>query len=374
LEREGKYVRQRQALDVWRRILTNLFETGHPWVTFKDPCNLRSPQKHIGPVHSSNLCTEITLPTDDTETAVCNLASVNLAKHVRDGKMDWAKLERTITTLMRMLDNVIDINYYPSDRAAKSNARHRPVGLGMMGETEAKIACGVAFDSDEGVQFSDEVMERISYYAIKASAHLARERGSYMTFEGSDWSKGVLPIDTAVDKTNTMGGDAWNELREIVRGGMRNSNTMAIAPTATISVIAGTTPCNEPIFELSRIEENMSGHFLVVDPCVKYRRPDLLRTVWEMDQMWLVKTSAARQKWLDQSQSTSFFVGADTTGPQLDKLYRAAHKAGLKTTYYLRSRTKTKQAGDTPIAHSSIAQPFMKFTAVDNGPSCEACQ
>ena len=374
LEREGKFVRQRNAVDVWRRILTNLFETGHPWVTFKDTCNLRSPQKHVGVVHSSNLCTEITLPTDDTETAVCNLASTNLSKHVRDGKMDWAKLERTVNTLMRMLDNVIDINYYPSDRAAKSNARHRPVGLGIMGETEAKVACGFAFDSDEGVQFSDEVMERLSYYAIKASANLARERGSYMTFEGSDWSKGILPIDSAANKSNTMGDDVWNELREIVRGGMRNSNTMAIAPTATISVIAGTTPCNEPIFELSRIEENMSGHFLVVDPCVKYRRLDLLRTVWEMDQMWIVKTSARRQKWLDQAQSTSFFVGANTTGPQLDILYREAHKAGLKTTYYLRSRTKTKAGDGTPIAESAINAPHMKFTAIDSGPSCEACQ
>ena len=390
LEAAGKAVKQRRAKEVWRRILTNLFETGHPWITFKDECNRRSPQKHAGVVHSSNLCTEITLNTSDTETAVCNLASVNLARHVVAGRVDFVKLEKTVTTLMRMLDNVIDLNYYPSDRAETSNKRHRPVGLGIMGETEAKVACGIAFDSDEGVDFSDMVMEHISYFAIKASAHLARERGVYPSFVGSDWSQGILPIDTARDKSSKLGEALWDELRQFAKGGMRNSNTMAIAPTATISVICGTTPCNEPIFEVSRIEENMSGHFMVVDPCVKYRRPDLLRTVWEMAQSWIIKTAARRQKWIDQAQSVNIFVGANTTGKALADIYVMAWEEGLKTTYYLRSRSDTKEERKaTPIGASSIpsqpeipqgsAEPITgeetatKFCSIDN-PSCEACQ
>ena len=378
LEAEGKFTKQRPAKEVWRRLLSNLFETGHPWITFKDECNRRSPQKHVGVVHSSNLCTEITLNTSDTETAVCNLASVNLAQHIKDGKMDYAKLEGTVTTLMRMLDNVIDINYYPSDRAATSNMRHRPVGLGIMGETEAKVACGIGFDTREGVAFSDEVMEHISYYAIKASATLARERGQYQSFEGSEWSKGILPIDTARSRSTVIGVDKWQELRDFVKGGMRNSNTMAIAPTATISVICGTTPCNEPIFEITRIEENMSGHFMVVDPCVKYKRPDLLRTVWEMDQAWIVATAAARQKWIDQSQSVNLFVGAGTTGRELEKVYMLAWEEGLKTTYYLRSRSDTKEERKaTPIGESAITTAAIDdtpvFCSVDN-PDCESCQ
>ena len=376
LEKACAFVSQRPAREVWRHILSSLFETGHPWVTFKDECNRRSPQKHAGTVHSSNLCTEITLNTSDDETAVCNLASINLAKHVIDGKVDFGKIDRTVRTLMRMLDNVIDINYYPSDRAKTSNQRHRPVGLGIMGETEAKVACGIAFDSDEGVQWSDEVMEAVSFSAIRASADLARERGSYLSFQGSDWSKGILPIDTARDKTSRLGEAAWAGLREYVKGGMRNSNCMAIAPTATISVICGTTPCNEPIFEVTRLEENMSGMFMVVDPCVKYGRPDLLRTVWAMDQLWIIKTAAARQKWIDQAQSVTIFVGAKITGRELEKIYMEAYERGVKTTYYLRSRSATKEEASKPAEdakpEASDEMPT-KFCSIDN-PNCEACQ
>lgn len=379
LESEGKAHKQRPAMDVWKRILTNLFETGHPWITFKDECNRRSPQDHVGVVHSSNLCTEITLNTSDWETAVCNLGSVNLARHITNGDFDREKLKRTVRTAMRMLDNVIDLNYYPSSRAKTSNLQHRPVGLGLMGETEAKVACGVAFDSDTGVAFSDRAMEIISYYAIEASCDMAIERGAYPTFQGSKWSQGILPIHTARTSESTLGLDTvWQKLSEkVARTGMRNSNCMAIAPTATISIITGTTPCIEPIFEISRGEKNMSGQFTVVDPCVKYRRPELLKTVWEIDSEWIIKSAAARQKWIDQSQSVNIFVKAGTKGSQLAEIYMSAWARGLKTTYYLRSQTKAK-APEKPKeveAPKDVNEQEMpvNFCSIDN-PGCEACQ
>lgn len=381
LEREGKAYKQRRAVDVWKRILTNLFETGHPWITFKDECNRRSPQDHAGVVHSSNLCTEITLNTSDTETAVCNLGSVNLARHIKDGQLDTEKLRRTVTTAMRMLDNVIDLNFYPSDRARNSSLRHRPVGMGLMGETEAKVACGIAFDSPAGVQFSDMAMEFLSYYAINASMNLARERGAYESFPGSKWSKGILPIHTARDHSSVLGADVWNDLAfRVSRHGMRNSNTMAIAPTATISIICGTTPCIEPIFEVERSEKNMSGQFKVVDPCVRYRRPDLLKTVFEIDAIWIIDSAAARQKWIDQAQSTNIFVKAGTRGRDLAEIYFRAWKKGLKTTYYLRSQSTTK-AAKAPEVKAAIEQKgdmaeivmSTDFCSIDN-PNCESCQ
>jgi len=382
LERQGKFVSQRPAMEVWKHMLTNLFETGHPWITFKDECNRRSPQDHVGFVHSSNLCTEITLNTSDDETAVCNLGSVNLARHMVkvNGvfELDQAKVRRTVRTLMRMLDNVIDLNYYPSSRAKASNLRHRPVGMGIMGETEAKVMAGVAFDSDAGIFFSDAAMEVVSFYAIEASSDLAVERGTYSTFEGSKWSRGLLPIYTAREQTSAVFGmHAWDHLAEkVMRQGMRNSNTMAIAPTATISVICGTTPCNEPIFELERLEGNMSGKFLVLDPCLRHTSdPRLLKTAFEIEPIWVILSGAKRQKWLDQSQSLNVFVRQGTKGRDLAEIYVLAWKKGLKTTYYLRSQSKQVQKGApaTP-ATSALPQPeSANFCSIDN-PSCEACQ
>ncbi len=380
LEREGKAFKQRSAIEVWKRILTNLFETGQPWVTFKDECNRRSPQDHVGVVHSSNLCTEITLNTSDTETAVCNLASVNLARHIKDGKIDTQKLAKTVKTLMRMLDNVIDLNYYPSSRAKASNMKHRPVGLGIMGETEASVACGIAFDSEDGVQFSDEAMELVSYYAINASMELAKERGAYQTFPGSKWSRGILPIHTARSKESRLGEYVWDSLaQQVAAYGMRNSNTMAIAPTATISTITGTTPCNEPIFEISRGEKNMSGVFQVVDPCVRYGRPDLLKTAFEIDPIWVIRKGARRQKWLDQSQSLNIFVKAGTKGSQLAEIYMTAWEQGLKTTYYLRSQSKTKavapEVKQAVEAQGDLDKVVMgaNFCSIES-PDCQSCQ
>jgi ribonucleoside-diphosphate reductase alpha chain len=380
LEAEGKFYRQRPATEVWKRILSNLFETGHPWITFKDECNRRSPQDHVGVVHSSNLCTEITLNTSDTETAVCNLGSVNLARHIKDGEIDREKLDTTVKLAVRMLDNVIDLNFYPSDRARKSNLKHRPVGLGIMGETEAKVACGIAFDSDAGVDFSDTVMELISFSAISASMELATVRGAYRSFDGSKWSRGVLPIHTARFADSSLGMAAWEKLAsEVKKFGMRNSNLMAIAPTATISTIVGTTPCIEPIFESERSEKNMSGQFKVVDPCVKYRRPDLLKTVWEIDPIWILRSAAARQKWIDQAQSVNIFVKQGAKGRELAEIYMTAWKLGLKTTYYLRGQTKTKDAGIKPLADAATAPDLAdvvmsaNFCSIDN-PNCESCQ
>jgi ribonucleoside-diphosphate reductase alpha chain len=374
LEAAGKFVKQLPAIQVWKHILTNLFETGHPWVTFKDECNRRSPQDHVGVVHSSNLCTEITLNTSDTETAVCNLGSINLSRHIKYGTIDHEKIGQTVGLAIRMLDNVIDLNYYPSDRARASNMRHRPIGLGIMGETEAKIACGIAFDSEAGLDFSDAVMERISYEAISASSKLARERGSYGSFKGSKWERGILPIHTARSQNSILRLD-WDSLaKKVSRNGMRNSNLMAIAPTATISVVCGTEPSCEPIFELERTEGNISASFKVISPALRLTsNPALLKTVWDIEPVWVIKSAARRQKWIDQGQSINVFIKDGTRGRDLSEIYVMAWQEGLKTTYYLRSQTKKKAVPGTLLTQA-IAQPeSANFCSIDT-PDCEACQ
>ncbi|WP_197483966.1 ribonucleoside-diphosphate reductase subunit alpha [Comamonas thiooxydans] len=387
LEEQGAYVKQMPVLQVWRTILTNLFETGHPWVTFKDACNLRSPQDHVGVIHNSNLCTEITLNNSDDETAVCNLGSINLAKHIdrKTGRCDTDKLRVSVRTMMRMLDNVIDLNYYPSDRSRNANLRHRPVGLGIMGETEAKAMLGIRFDSEESVEFSDWIMELVSFYAIEASCDLAAERGAYSTFEGSKWSRGILPIHTAKSQKSALGLPAWDALAaRVARVGMRNSNCMAIAPTATISTITFTTPCIEPVFEIARGEQNISGDFLVVDPCVRWMPVDQIPTAFEIDATWVIKCGARRQKWIDQAQSLNIFVKHGTKGGKLSEIYLMAWKEGLKTTYYLRSQSKTAAAKAAPVAAPAPAaaapvedldsiEAGTKFCSIDN-PGCESCQ
>jgi ribonucleoside-diphosphate reductase alpha chain len=379
LESEGKFMSQRPAMEVWKHILTNLFETGHPWITFKDECNRRNPQSHAGVVHSSNLCTEITLNTSDDETAVCNLGSVNLANHVKDGEMDYDKLRRTVRTMVRMLDNVIDLNYYPSDRAKHANLRHRAIGLGVMGYTEAMVACGIDWESTEHLDWADELFERWSYYAIEASCDLAAERGSYQTFEGSKWSEGILPIDTAREQDQTM---PWHVLRDKVqRVGMRNSNVMALAPTATISIIVGTTPCIEAPFELESIEGNISGTFKVIDPCLRYGRPELVKTVWQIAPVWVIEAAAVRQKWIDQSQSVNVFAKWGTKGRELAEIYIRAWKRGLKTTYYLRTQSKEVQDSKLKAVEQRTQQTAapdaldqaVNLCSIDN-PGCESCQ
>jgi len=410
------------ALSLWRKMLSMLFETGHPWITFKDPCNLRSPQQHAGVVHSSNLCTEITLNTSDSEIAVCNLGSVNLAAHVNDdGSLDTDKLARTINTAMRMLDNVIDINYYSVPQARRSNLRHRPVGLGLMGFQDALYKGRIAYASQEAVQFADTSMEALSYYAIKASTDLAEERGRYSTFEGSLWSKGVLPIDSIElleegrggylqqDRSQTLD---WESLRERVKTiGMRNSNTMAIAPTATISNIVGVSQSIEPTYQNLFVKSNLSGEFTVVNPFLvndlkaqdlwdavmindlKYydgsvqpieRIPADLKalysTAFEIDARWLIEAASRRQKWIDQGQSLNLYL-SEPNGKKLDTLYKLAWVRGLKTTYYLRSM------GATHVEKSTLADGKLnkvqvdpieelvpaKMCSIDN-PECEACQ
>jgi ribonucleoside-diphosphate reductase alpha chain len=381
LEAQGKAFSQMPALEVWKHLLTNLFETGHPWITFKDECNRRSPQGHVGTVHSSNLCTEITLNTSDTETAVCNLGSVNLTKHINaDGSINHAKLQRTVALATRMLDNVIDLNYYPSWRARESNLKHRPIGLGMMGYAEALVMAGQAFDSEEAVQFGSAMTEAWSYYAIEASADLARERGSYKSFQGSSWSKGMVPADTrhkgAPVLLSSMSHMSWDLLRQKVAGGMRNSNVMAIAPTATISILASTEPCTEPPFERERVEGNISGKFKVVSPVMRHGRPELVRTVWEVEPKWIIEHAAARQVWIDQAQSTNIFVKAGTRGSELAKLYISAWEKGLKTTYYLRSQSK--KVKEQPVATAAAApvdalnDPVNFCSITDEG--CVSCQ
>ena len=418
-----------RAQDLWRKMLTMLFETGHPWITFKDPCNLRSPQQHIGVVHSSNLCTEITLNTSDSEVAVCNLGSVNLANHIHDGKLDLEQLERTVTTAMRMLDNVIDVNFYTIPEARNSNMQHRPVGLGLMGFQDALNIMRIPYASQAAVDFADESMEAISYFAISASSDLALERGKYPSFSGSLWSKGILPLDSirildearggevAVDRSSRMD---WESLRKRVKkNGMRNSNTMAIAPTATISNICGVAQSIEPSYQNLFVKSNMSGDFTVVNEHLvrdlkarglwdevmvsdlKYfdgsvgaidRVPDDLKaiyaTAFEIDSSWLIEAAARRQKWIDQAQSLNLYI-ANPNGKKLDQLYRLAWKRGLKTTYYLRSRSATHVEKSTlkgtdgklnavsPAAVSAAPEPEFiqigKACSIDN-PECEACQ
>jgi ribonucleoside-diphosphate reductase alpha chain len=370
-----------KASDLWRKMISMLFETGHPWLTFKDPCNLRSPQQHAGVVHSSNLCTEITLNTNKDEIAVCNLGSINMVQHIVDGKIDREKLERTINTAVRMLDNVININYYSVPQARNSNLKHRPVGLGLMGFQDALYAMNIAYASQEAVDFADLSMELISYYAIKASHKLANERGSYSSFEGSLWSKGILPIDSIellaanreakyldMNRSSTLD---WASVREMVKKGIRNSNIMAIAPTATISNIVGVSQSIEPTYQNLYVKSNLSGEFTVINPHLvndlkaeglwddamvndlKYfdgsvqqieRIPEHLRakyaTAFEVEARWIIEAASRRQKWIDQAQSLNLYI-AGASGKKLDITYRMAWFKGLKTTYYLRALAAT---------------------------------
>ena len=378
---EIKPSRTVQATDLWRKMLTMLFETGHPWITFKDACNVRSPQQHSGVVHSSNLCTEITLNTSDTETAVCNLGSVNLLQHLKDGGIDHEKLKRTVTTAMRMLDNVIDINYYAVKKARDSNLRHRPVGLGLMGFQDALYALRTPYASQEAVEFADQSMEAICYYAYWASSELARERGQYSSYRGSLWEQGILPFDTLnmlaearggyveVDRSSTLDWDALR--KKIAADGMRNSNCVAIAPTATISNIIGVDASIEPCFGNLSVKSNLSGEFTVINGALVHdlkrlglwddvmvmdlkhfdgslrpidRVPQdikaLYATAFEVETTWLVEAAARRQKWIDQAQSLNIYM-AGASGKKLDDTYKLAWLRGLKTTYYLRTQSAT---------------------------------
>jgi ribonucleoside-diphosphate reductase alpha chain len=426
---ELKLFKKVPALQLWRKMLSMLFETGHPWITFKDPCNVRSPQNHVGVVHSSNLCTEITLNTNEHEIAVCNLGSVNLVAHLADGRLDHAKLKRTIAIAMRMLDNVIDINYYAVAKARNSNLKHRPVGLGIMGFQDCLHLLRIPYASEEAVSFADRSMEAVAYYAYWASTELSEERGRYASFNGSLWSRGVLPQDSLdllaeerggyveVDRSETMD---WPALRaRIARHGMRNSNCLAIAPTATIANIIGVSASIEPTFQNLFVKSNLSGEFTVVNDYLvadlkklglwdevmiadlKYfdgnlaridRVPGDLRrlyaTAFEVDPTWLVEAASRRQKWIDQSQSLNLYI-ANASGKKLDETYRLAWLRGLKTTYYLRALAATHAEKSTVKAGALNAVPAeggalsaaagagddaaAKFCSIDN-PECEACQ
>ncbi len=412
------------AQQLWRKMLSMLFETGHPWITFKDPCNVRSPQQHAGVVHSSNLCTEITLNTSDSEIAVCNLGSVNLLNHLVDGRIDHAKLRKTVRTAMRMLDNVIDINYYAVEKACNSNFKHRPVGLGIMGFQDCLHVLRIPYASDAAVEFADQSMEAVAYYAYWASTDLAEERGPYSTFEGSLWSKGILPPDTLKLLSLERGGYVdvdlsasmdWSALRErILRVGMRNSNCLAIAPTATIANIVGVSASIEPNFQNLYVKSNLSGEFTVANDYLvddlkklsmwdevmiadlKYFDGSLARidrvpaevrnlyaTAFEIEPAWLVEAAARRQKWIDQAQSLNLYM-AGASGRKLDETYKLAWVRGLKTTYYLRTlgathaEKSTVRGGslnavpsDAGVSNPVTAEP--KFCSIDNG-ECEACQ
>ncbi|XAH24728.1 ribonucleoside-diphosphate reductase subunit alpha [Xylophilus sp. GW821-FHT01B05] len=433
-----------QAADLWRKMLTMLFETGHPWITFKDACNVRSPQQHAGVVHSSNLCTEITLNTSDTETAVCNLGSVNLLQHLKDGGVDHDKLKKTIKTAMRMLDNVIDINYYAVEKARVSNMRHRPVGLGLMAFQDSLYELRIPYASQEAVDFADQSMEAICYYAYWASSELARERGQYESYKGSLWDRGILPLDTLdmlekarggyveVDRSATLDWDALR--KKIAADGMRNSNCVAIAPTATISNIVGVDASIEPCFGNLSVKSNLSGEFTIINGYLvrdlkrlglwddvmvmdlKHfdgslrpidRVPEsvksLYATAFEVETTWLVEAAARRQKWIDQAQSLNIYMSG-ASGKKLDDTYKLAWLRGLKTTYYLRTISATHAEKSTvqsgrlnsvssgepaavaaaPSAIEAAAAQAraqadalpatdIKFCAIDD-PTCEACQ
>lgn len=404
------------AIQLWRKMLSMLFETGHPWLTFKDPCNLRSPQQHAGVIHSSNLCTEITLNTSEDEIAVCNLGSINLPAHIKNGKLDEKKIEKTIRLAIRMLDNVIDINYYSVPQARNSNLKHRPIGLGLMGFQDALYELKINYASKQAVDFADYSMELISYHAIQASCDLAKERGAYETYEGSLWSKGILPIDSInllqQSRGNTLEQDRsqkqeWESLRTKVRTqGIRNSNIMAIAPTATISNICGVSQSIEPTYQNLYVKSNLSGEFTVVNPYLvrelktlkiwdnvmvndlKFfngsvqeisRIPDELKarfaTAFEIDPNWLVEAASRRQKWIDQAQSLNIYM-AQPSGKKLDSLYRFAWLKGLKTTYYLRSlgasNAEKSTVSDGALNAVKIS-PTPMACSIDN-PDCEACQ
>ena len=419
------------AVDLWRKMLTRVFETGHPWITFKDPSNIRSPQDHTGVVHSSNLCTEILLNTSADEIAVCNLGSINLLNHVTDGKLDLEKLEETINTAVRMLDNVVDINFYPTPEAKNANQRHRPVGMGLMGFQDALSACGISYASAEGVEFADRSMEAISYFAIMASSRLAEERGTYKSYEGSKWDRGLLPIDTVSILQEERGVEIqmddeasmdWAPVREhVAKHGMRNSNVMAIAPTATISTIIGVTQSIEPTYKHLFVKSNLSGEFVQINvrlvnelkalnlwddnmlEAIKYfdgalgeipNLPEDIKkryaTAFEIEPKWLIECASRRQKWIDMGQSLNLYLG-QASGRRLDEMYKLAWQAGLKTTYYLRSLGATQVEKSTvdinkfgvqprwmknASSSSDILvdrQPEVKACSIDD-PDCEACQ
>ena len=448
LRGEIKPSRTLQATDMWRKMLSMLFETGHPWITFKDVCNIRSPQQHVGVVHSSNLCTEITLNTSETETAVCNLGSVNLVQHLKDGPdgakvLDHDKLKKTITTAMRMLDNVIDINYYAVKKARDANMRHRPVGLGIMGFQDCLYELRIPYASQAAVDFADTSMEAVCYHAYWASTDLAKERGKYASYKGSLWDKGILPLDTLdmlveerggyveVDRSMTLD---WEALRQkIAQDGMRNSNCVAIAPTATISNIIGVDACIEPCFGNLSVKSNLSGEFTVINHylvrdlkqlglwddvmVVDLKHYDgslrpidrvpqhikaLYATAFEVETTWIVEAASRRQKWIDQAQSLNIYM-AGASGKKLDDTYKLAWLRGLKTTYYLRTQSAThvekstvaagkmnsvssnsavetqatqvmqKAAAAAQMQMDAIPATDVKFCAIDD-PGCEACQ
>lgn len=425
---EIKLFKRMPAKDLWRKMLSMLFETGHPWITFKDACNVRSPQQHVGVVHSSNLCTEITLNTSDTEIAVCNLGSINLAQHLKDGAIDQAKLKKTTATAMRMLDNVIDINYYAVKKARDSNLRHRPVGLGIMGFQDCLYQLRVPYASPEAVEFADRSMEAVCYHAYWASTELAAERGRYSSYRGSLWDRGILPQDSLnllreqrgghldVDMSSTLD---WDALRaRVAEHGMRNSNCVAIAPTATISNIIGVDASIEPSFGNLSVKSNLSGEFTVINEYLvrdlkqlglwddvmvmdlKHfdgslrpidRVPEELKrlyaTAFEVEPQWLVEAGSRRQKWIDQAQSLNIYM-AGASGRKLDETYKLAWLRGLKTTYYLRTTSATYTEKSTVAAGklnavtmndsasiAAAAEPAsdVKFCSIDN-PDCEACQ
>lgn len=433
LVEEGKLrlFRKVKAVELWRKMLTRLYETGHPWITWKDPSNIRSPQDHAGVVHSSNLCTEILLNTSEAETAVCNLGSINLVNHVRDGQLDLELLEDTVRTALRMLDNVIDINFYPTDEARNANLRHRPVGMGLMGFQDALAECCISYASQEAVEFADRSMEAISYYAILASTELAEERGTYESYAGSKWDRGLLPIDTIdllehergypVDMDRSVSMD-WQLIRDrIATHGMRNSNVMAIAPTATISTIIGVTQSIEPTYKHLFVKSNLSGEFIQVNirlvkelkelglwdesllEEIKYydgslgeieRLPQDIKeryaTSFEIEPKWLIACASRRQKWIDMGQSLNLYVQT-RSGRQLDEMYKLAWQQGLKTTYYLRSLGATQVEKSTvdinkfgiqprwmknksESSNVALERPAAEQTCSIDNPDCESCQ
>ena len=421
---EIKHFKTVEAKDLWRKILSMLFETGHPWVTFKDPCNIRSPQGHVGTVHSSNLCTEITLNTNEDEIAVCNLGSINLPQHIDEGKINIEQLKSSVTTAIRMLDNVIDINYYPVPQAENSNKKHRPIGLGLMGFQDALYKLGISYDSEEAVEFADKSMELISYFAIEASCALAEERGTYESYKGSLWDNGIFPLDSINLLAEQRGSDFidqntektldWDKLKEkMSKHGIRNSNVMAIAPTATIANITGVSQSIEPTYQNLFVKSNLSGEFTVVNPYLieelkkeglwdevmlsdlKYfegslkqinRVPEHIKnkfkTAFEVEPRFIVEAASRRQKWIDQAQSLNLYI-ANVDGKKLDITYRMAWYKGLKTTYYLRSMGATATEKST-VERSSLnaVQSNQEVQAASQAPSacsvldpdCEACQ
>ena len=422
---EIKLFKKIKAEDLWRKILTMLFETGHPWITFKDPCNIRSPQGHVGTVHSSNLCTEITLNTNKDEIAVCNLGSINLPQHIQDGKINVEQLKSSVKTAIRMLDNVIDINYYPVPQAENSNKKHRPIGLGMMGFQDALYKLNISYNSEKAVNFADESMELISYFAIQASAELAEERGTYESYTGSLWDQGIFPLDSIKILAEERGADFidqntdakldWKKVRDQVKKhGMRNSNVMAIAPTATIANITGVSPCIEPTYQNLYVKSNLSGEFTVINPYLveelkkeqlwddvmiadlKYSQGSLasinrvpeniknmFQTAFEVEPKFIVESASRRQKWIDQAQSLNLYI-SNVDGKKLDNTYKMAWYKGLKTTYYLRAigATSTEMATvdtgslnavETNREENMAASQAPKACSILD-PDCEACQ